>query len=73
MINSSDLNEDGSQLTVQADVPLAELFGYSTDLRSSTQGKGEFAMEYKLHQPVQKQAEKELIKKFTDRLEEENA
>ena len=29
-----------------AHVPLSEIFGYSTDLRSATQGKGEFSMEF---------------------------
>ena len=33
----TDLSEDGSTVTIQADVPLAQMFGYSTDLRSSTQ------------------------------------
>ena len=49
---ATDLNDDGSQVTIQADVPLAAMFGYSTDLRSSTQGKAEFSMEYKHHNPV---------------------
>jgi elongation factor G len=71
MINNSDLNEDGSKLQVTADVPLAELFGYSTDLRSTTQGKGEFAMEYKCHQPTQPHVQKELIKKYTEGLKDE--
>lgn len=71
MISNSDLNEDGSKLTVTADVPLAELFGYSTDLRSTTQGKGEFAMEYKCHQPTQVHIQKELIKKYIEGLKDE--
>jgi len=37
---------------MSADVPLAAMFGYATELRGSTQGIGEFAMEYKSHMPV---------------------
>jgi elongation factor G len=43
---------DDMYVTIQADVPLSMMFGFSTDLRSGTQGKGEFTMEYKEHQPV---------------------
>ncbi len=38
LIMATELNDDGSQIAIRADVPLAEMFGYSTDLRSSTQG-----------------------------------
>ena len=37
---------------MNADVPLAAMFGYATELRGSTQGIGEFSMEYRRHSPV---------------------
>ncbi len=49
---------------VDADVPLAEMFGYSTDLRSSSQGKAEYTMEFARYAPVPGEAAAELIKKY---------
>lgn len=68
LIMGSDLNDDASQVTIQSHVPLAQMFGYSTDLRSSTQGKGEFTMEYKDHQPVPRDLQEDLIKKFAAKI-----
>lgn len=47
-----DTETQEETLVIQADVPLNDMFGYSTELRSLTQGKGEFGMEYRTHQPV---------------------
>jgi elongation factor G len=71
LIMASDLNEDATQVTIKADVPLSEMFGYSTDIRSSTQGKGEFTMEYKCHQPVARDTQERLIEAYMKKLGED--
>ena len=58
-------------LTAQAEVPLSAMFGYSTDLRSATQGKGEFTMEFAKYAPVPKQEQDDLIKQFKEKKEKE--
>ena len=40
------------------------MFGYSTDLRSSTQGKGEYKMEFAKYAPVPAEVHKELVEKY---------
>ena len=49
---------------VEAAVPLAEMFGYATDLRSCTQGKANFSMEFKSYSPVPTSVKEEVIEKF---------
>ena len=56
--------EEGNYTVVEADVPLSEMFGYSTVLRSLTQGKAEFTMEFSAFKHVPKTVNDELIKKY---------
>lgn len=55
--------EEGVNCTVEAEVPLSEMFGYSTTLRSSTQGKAEFTMEFAKFAKVPQSISAELIEK----------
>ena len=58
--------EEGNYTVVEAEVPLSEMFGYSTTLRSLTQGKAEFTMEFATFKQVPKSVSEELIKKYQD-------
>jgi len=58
--------EEASYTSVEAEVPLSEMFGYSTVLRSLTQGKAEFTMEFATYKQVPKSVSEEIIKKFHD-------
>ena len=56
--------EESNYTSVEAEVPLSEMFGYSTVLRSLTQGKAEFTMEFATYKQVPKSVAEEIIKKF---------
>ena len=53
----------GNALAINALVPLAEMFGYATSLRSNTQGRGTFVMEFDHYEQVPKNISDEIIKK----------
>ena len=55
--------ERGNAVLVQASVPLSEMFGYVTDLRSFTQGRGNYTMQFERYEPVPKSIKEEIIKK----------
>jgi len=53
----------GNALAINATVPLAEMFGYATSLRSNTQGRGTFTMEFDHYEEVPRNIAEEIIKK----------
>ncbi|KAG7201571.1 hypothetical protein KM043_004317 [Ampulex compressa] len=64
VIINTETNE--GWFTITAEIPLNEMFGYSGELRSSTQGKGEFAMEYCRYVACLPEVQEELIRKYQD-------
>jgi elongation factor G len=59
--------EDGVFTTVEAEVPLAEMFGYATTLRSLSQGKAEFTMEFSRYSKVPESLGEELKLRYRER------
>jgi len=55
--------DEGVMCVVESHIPLAEMFGYSTVLRSLTQGKAQFTMEFSTYRQVPKSIDEELIRK----------
>jgi elongation factor G len=52
----------GAQV-IEAHVPLAQMFGYSTDLRSKTQGRATYTMQFSHYDPVPKSIADEIVQK----------
>ncbi|MGQ9595521.1 MAG: elongation factor G [Anaerolineae bacterium] len=59
-IERMDLRSDGMQV-VRALVPLARMFGYATDLRSATQGRGTFTLEFDHYAPVSQEVLEKML------------
>ena len=55
------MDPKGAMQVVKAEAPLASLFGYATDLRSMTQGRGTFAMEFQQYLQVPPKVSKEIL------------
>ena len=53
----------GNAIQLSAMVPLAEMFGYATSLRSNSQGRGNFVMTFDHYEEVPKSISEEIIKK----------
>jgi elongation factor G len=53
----------GNAQVVRAKVPLSEMFGYSTDLRSKTQGRAVYSMQFKAYEQVPKSVAEEIVSK----------
>ncbi|MEE3330260.1 MAG: elongation factor G [Myxococcota bacterium] len=64
--------DDGGFCRVETEVPLSEMFGYATDLRSLTQGKAEFSMEFSRYLPAPGDVQTELKKKYESKLTDDD-
>jgi elongation factor G len=53
----------GNTQVIRAKVPLSEMFGYSTDLRSRTQGRAVYSMQFKAYEQVPKSIADEIVSK----------
>ncbi|WP_373072508.1 elongation factor G [Sulfurimonas sp.] len=59
----NSMSDRSGNKIVDAHVPLSEMFGYSTDLRSSTQGRATYSMEFDHYEEVPRNVSEEIIKK----------
>ena len=61
-INNTDIGSD--EFTISAECSLNGMFGFASQLRAATQGKGEFSLEFKTYAPAPPQLQRELIDEY---------
>ncbi|MEZ5382065.1 MAG: elongation factor G [Microthrixaceae bacterium] len=59
------MEQRGSNHVIEAEVPLSEMFGYSTDLRSKTQGRATYTMHFGSYQPTPRSVQEEIVARVT--------
>jgi elongation factor G len=59
--------------TLVAESPLNNMFGFSTELRSATQGKGEYSMEYARYAPADIETQERLVTEYQNSLNTDNS
>lgn len=64
LLLGSDMRDDYT--VIIAEVPLSEMFGYSTDLRSATQGKAGFSMEFSKYRAVPQSIQEQIVSKYRE-------
>lgn len=64
ILTGSDMRED--ETVIHAEVPLSEMFGYSTELRSMTEGKANNSMEFEKYSPVPRSIQEQLMTKYKE-------
>jgi elongation factor G len=63
------MDKVGTKQNIQVEVPVAEMSSYSTDLRSMTQGRGEYTMEFLRYEEAPKDVQDKVIEKRKKELE----
>ena len=61
ILNMQPKESSGAKEVIEAETPLAEMFGYSTDLRSKSQGRATFTMTFKFYRALSRERSKELL------------